>query len=260
MPDLSRSPVVRYLFLIALALPALAAERSPHDPLEQPCTACHTTASWTETVFDHSATDFPLRGAHAGSSCLACHRVERFSQLGMACGQCHTDFHQAALGSDCALCHGEEAWVPNHFAHDATAFPLWGAHAATSCIECHVNETTFQFTSAPQTCFDCHETDFATSRTVVHQTAGPDCQTCHTQDTWRGGHDPMWMEIRGGHHEQSCQRCHKLGEDYASHTCVDCHKFSPQVPEHRGIDPLDARCKECHPTNFHDTVAGFRSE
>ena len=236
----------------AFTLPAQAATRSPHFDMALSCTTCHTTSGWKEISFDHAATAFPLVGAHAEQSCLNCHSVERFSTAISECSSCHVDYHQEALGSDCQLCHDSSAWQPTSFSHEATAFPLWGAHAATDCIQCHSNEVTFQFSAAPQDCFDCHERAFSSSRTSVHLTAGPDCESCHTLDLWRGGHDPMWMEIRSGHHEADCARCHKRGEDYASHTCIDCHEFSQDVRDHRGIDPLDARCKECHPNDFDD--------
>ena len=240
------------LLWLALTLPSIAAERSPHHNVDLSCSSCHTTSSWKDIRFDHTTTPFPLEGQHADQTCLGCHSVERFSTAISQCSACHVDYHQEALGNDCQQCHDESAWKPTLFSHEATAFPLWGAHAAIDCIQCHNNEVSFQFTAAPETCFDCHEVAFASTGITVHLTAGPDCESCHTLDVWSGGHDPMWFEIRSGHHEVDCVRCHKFGENYASHTCVDCHEFEQDVVEHQGIDPLDARCKECHPNDFDD--------
>jgi hypothetical protein len=240
------------VLLAVFALPSLAAERSPHLDIELSCTTCHTTSGWQDIRFDHATTPFSLTDQHAEQTCLSCHSVERFSNASSECSSCHVDYHQESLGSDCQTCHDSSAWKPTLFSHEMTAFPLWGAHSATDCIQCHQNEVSFQFAEVPQDCFDCHERAFTSSRTSVHLTAGPDCQTCHTLDEWSGGHDPMWIETRSGHHEVDCVRCHKRTEDYASHTCIDCHEFSQDVRDHRGIDPLDARCKECHANDFDD--------
>jgi hypothetical protein len=242
-----------FIVLGAMVLPALAAERSPHRELKLSCSTCHTTAGWKQIRFDHNSTGFDLVGQHAEQQCLDCHQVESFSSIQEECTSCHVDYHQEALGGDCAACHNSNAWSnPEKFSHETTAFPLWGAHDAVDCIQCHINEVTYQFAEAAQTCYDCHERIFASARPAVHLTAGPDCQTCHSLDIWSGGHDPFWMEIRSGRHEVGCTRCHKRGEDYQSHTCIDCHDFELSVRAHLGIDPLDARCKECHANDFDD--------
>jgi len=226
--------------------------RSPHLRLQRDCAACHTTVSWKEIRFDHVGTGFPLEGEHREQGCLDCHKVEDFAAVQRECAQCHVDYHQGALDGDCRFCHDTFAWKPSAFSHEMTSFPLWGAHGAVDCVQCHANEVTYQFPEPPLDCYDCHERDFGRARVVVHMTAGPDCQTCHTLDRWQGGHDPLWFEIRSGHHEAACGRCHKRPEDYQSHTCIDCHKFSLEEPEHRGLDPLDARCQDCHAHGFED--------
>jgi len=228
-----------------------AATRSPHRKVERGCTECHTTSGWKEIVFDHGQTRFDLEGRHAEQACLDCHGVEDFNAATASCLTCHADYHQGCLGDDCGSCHGFAGWRPAIFDHELTAFPLWGAHGAVDCVQCHVNEVTFQFAEELQTCFDCHERDFGRARVAVHLTAGPDCETCHTLDTWQGGHDPAWFEIRSGHHEAACRRCHKRQEEYASYTCADCHRFPLKVEEHRELDVQDARCLECHPHGFH---------
>ena len=244
------------LLILALALllggqPAAAAKtRSPHRQTGLDCTQCHTTANWKEVHFDHAKTAFPLAGRHAALPCLACHQVADFSTAQPACSSCHTDEHQGALDLDCARCHTPAGWRPTAFDHDQAAFPLWGAHRAVACVQCHADERSFQIASQPQTCYDCHERDFGRASVAVHLEAGPDCETCHTLDQWKGGHHPAWFEIRSGHHETDCATCHKRGEDYQSYTCADCHRFSQTIKEHQGIDPQDARCRECHPHGF----------
>ena len=241
------------LALFGAKFPAAEAQsKSPHKKIDLSCDACHTTAGWQEIRFDHGQTHFPLDGRHAEQDCLTCHQVEDFSTASASCTSCHLDAHQGALGINCADCHGAEAWRPSSFAHDMTAFPLWGAHQAVACVQCHANETTYQVLEAAQTCFDCHADVFAQVPAAVHLQAGPDCETCHTQDQWQGGHNPAAIEIRFGPHEVSCGRCHKDGENYLSYTCADCHSFPLDEDEHRGLDPMDARCLDCHDNDVFD--------
>ena len=248
---------MRFLSFLLLVLllsgrPAHSAAktRSPHRQAGLQCNQCHTTAGWKEVRFEHAATSFPLEGRHISQPCLACHRVEDFSSAQPACSSCHTDYHQGAVDADCALCHTPAAWKPATFSHERTAFPLWGAHQAVACVQCHADERTFQFAIRPETCFDCHERDLGRASVAVHLEAGPDCETCHTLDQWQGGHNPAWFEIRSGHHEVDCGRCHQREGDYQSYTCASCHRFSLDVAEHRGLDPQDARCLECHAHGF----------
>ena len=231
------------LHLVWVSAVLAAPPRSPHGELEQACTRCHTTSSWQEIHFDHEMTSFFLRGRH---------RLDDFSTDGRDCLACHADGHEGALESDCSACHSPDDWTAVDFDHEMTTFPLWGAHGATECVQCHENEVTWQFSVAPETCYDCHRFDFGQASVAVHLTAGPDCESCHTLDRWQGGHDPMWIEIRGGKHEADCSRCHKRPPDYLSYTCADCHKFESDVDEHVGLDPDDARCLDCHAGDFGD--------
>ena len=243
------------LFLLLVAPSAGVVEgrtRSPHGHLERACTDCHTTRSWHGVTFAHDRTRFPLHGAHAQLDCRQCHRLDDFGAARPACVNCHADRHQGALGDECDRCHDSYSWSPTGFDHALTAFPLWGAHAAVECVHCHPNDLDYQRAAVPRTCYDCHEADFVRAPVRVHLTAGPDCQACHTLDTWEGGHDPAWFEIRGGHHEQPCSRCHQQGDDYVSYTCAACHEFPRDEEGHQGLDARDARCLECHRHGFSD--------
>jgi len=247
--SIHRANILWLILAIALGLAVdvgAVPPRSPHGAIARACTDCHTTSSWRALRFDHSQTSFELRARHAEADCVACHRLDDFEAATSVCLSCHADGHEGALGPDCAVCHAEDDWRSPHFEHELTAFPLWGAHGAADCIQCHANEVTWQLAVRPQSCYDCHAVDFSRTRVAVHLTAGPDCETCHTLDQWQGGHDPIWFEIRSGNHEVGCGRCHKRVPDYASYTCNDCHEFSLEESEHFGIDPLDARCLDCH--------------
>lgn len=172
---------------------------SPHKEAARvgACEKCHSTAGWfvladSSRRFDHTATGFPLRGAHADVRCEYCHlssprsapvwhvAMERdnylrpFSQLKMQydrCDACHADAHRGELvrngdAPDCVACHAETRFTPARFgqaAHDSTRFPLTGAHLATPCAACHPLEPGaargsghVRFSFATLACVSCH--------------------------------------------------------------------------------------------------------
>jgi len=51
------------------------------------CASCHTTSSWLGAVFNHSATRFPLTGAHHTVACNLCHLSSTPPPLD--CASCH---------------------------------------------------------------------------------------------------------------------------------------------------------------------------
>ena len=64
------------------------------------CTACHDTRSFTVASFDHSATRWPLDGAHEDVPCASCHMktmkkegtlVVRYRPLETECKACHRE-------------------------------------------------------------------------------------------------------------------------------------------------------------------------
>jgi len=72
------------------------------------CTACHTTAQFTISDFDHSGTaDYPLTGKHAEAECAACHPTAALRngtpsvryRLGYReCSHCHANPHSEGDG------------------------------------------------------------------------------------------------------------------------------------------------------------------
>src|SRR5688572_851707 len=81
---------------IARAIP------NPHGALRVDCGACHSPESFTKILakpaFDHAATGFPLKHAHAQARCMSCHKRLDFAQVPSACADCHRDPHRATLG------------------------------------------------------------------------------------------------------------------------------------------------------------------
>lgn len=154
------------------------------------CKDCHTehkgrdadVVGLVRSAFDHDRTDFPLRGAHAGRDCAACHAAGKpWRDAPSTCVACHGDEqpHQKRLGDDCAGCHSEERkWPDVRFDHSKTSFPLRGAHADVVCASCHVDEV---WKGLPKTCVSCHSGD------DVHRgSRGTNCASCHNTTKWSG--------------------------------------------------------------------------
>jgi hypothetical protein len=129
------------------------------------CTNCHTTTGWPGAVFNHSATQFPLTGAHVATACASCHGDGVYDGKSTDCYSCHqanytstTAPNHAAAGfpTACASCHTTNTWLGATFNHDGSWFPIYsGKHLAkwTSCSQCHPSPSDFrQFT-----CLTCHE-------------------------------------------------------------------------------------------------------
>lgn len=215
------------------------------------CKQCHTDHKGRDAdivrldreTFNHGATDFPLRGAHAKAACGNCHAPDaRFRQAPAACIACHEadDRHKGRLGKNCADCHTEKSWRDARFDHDkATRFPLVGRHREAICSACHLNQ---RYRETPRQCIACHRTD-----DVHGGRFGPKCETCHAPADWRRitfDHDRQTkFPLRGAHRTASCHACHseRLFGDKLGSACVDCHRNDD---EHKGRN--GTKCDTCH--------------
>ncbi len=154
------------------------------------CATCHSTAGWTGAAFLHSATRFPLVGAHRAVNCTACHGDGVYRGKSTACVSCHlanytatTNPSHAAAGfpTDCASCHTPTTWLGATFDHDAKYFPIYsGAHAQTwsTCARCHTNSASY----AVFDCLGCHlktKTDEQHRGRAGYVYASPNCYACH---------------------------------------------------------------------------------
>ena len=144
------------------------------------CDACHNVDTWLRVgSFDHARfTGFALSGVHARLDCVSCHAGNRFKGTPAACIGCHQaefaatkDPPHAAAGfpTDCSLCHTSDTWLNAKFDHSLSKFPLTGAHAATQCAQCHVNN---QFAGTPTQCSACHLDAFQKTTNPNHASAG----------------------------------------------------------------------------------------
>ncbi len=226
------------------------------------CTTCHTTTTWTGATFDHDATQFPLTGAHRAATCQQCHADGVYAGKSTACVSCHqSDYdgttdpnhRQAGYSTDCTTCHTTTTWTGATFDHDATRFPLTGAHRALLCSDCHADGV---YAGKSTACVSCHQSDYDGTTNPNHRQAGygTDCTTCHTTTTWAGAtfdHDATRFPLTGAHRALLCSDCHADGV-YAGRSieCVSCHQsdYDQAVdPNHRAAGfPTD--CAQCHNT------------
>jgi hypothetical protein len=230
------------------------------DAAKQECRVCHTDhkgrgadiVQLDRETFNHAVTNFGLQGAHKSAACNDCHaEAVKFRNAPGLCFDCHkaSDPHKGRLGAKCDQCHGEDIWLHlKAFDHDATKFPLKGAHRSVDCAACHAGE---RYSNVATGCVECHRL-----QDVHLGRYGPKCQDCHDQAKWttaRFDHDKTRFPLRGGHVGIKCDLCHTrdLFRDKLATSCVSCHK---KDDAHKG--QLGARCEQCHgDSNWRKTVA-----
>ena len=156
------------------------------------CAACHDTRHFRPSTYDlaaHSKASFTLEGAHLAVPCVICHTEMKspplksslilakgggttmtFTKKAERCVDCHADPHggQFAQRKDkgaCESCHGVGSFAPAaRFDHARDAsFPLTGAHAKVSCVQCHKPASR------------------ASGAVLVYRGLSPKCESCHTQ-------------------------------------------------------------------------------
>jgi len=262
-----------------------------HGAFKQKCEDCHTTAGWKKVTpqfeFDHSKTKFPVLGAHAKVSCVACHVGGDFKKpLPFEnCKDCHKDIHSGQFESrpkqgECSECHTVDAWKPSLFdvkAHATSKYPLEGKHFAVACAKCHIpagKDTQYKVKFA--NCADCHKD--------VHdnQFAAPPlnnrCETCHSVADFHRSlytiamHRDTRFPLHGAHAAVPCASCHAAGKThradkvlpfrFSDTTCTACHadphhgEFKDRMERKRpGGTPFG--CEACHNSSSWIDVNGF---
>jgi hypothetical protein len=203
------------------------------------CQTCHTsTIDWSGATFNHSTmTTFPLVGAHVNLGCTACHSSGVFAGLATTCVSCHLkDFNgttnpnhaKAAFPTDCTSCHSTSTWAGATYNHDATAFPLTGAHVNVACNVCHASGV---YAGLATTCVSCHLTDYNGAASPNHLASlfPQQCNICHSTSVWQPAtfsHATTKFPLKGAHVNVACASCH-LNGNYTGTTptdCYTCHK------------------------------------
>lgn len=254
----------KFIFIVLAGISVAAAQNSPHGSLAMECTACHVTTSWKEMKlpmdFNHSATSFPLTGAHATVACRQCHLTLRFAGAPTDCFTCHRDDFQrmrmpdhqrGQFSHDCTSCHSTVGWKPSTFDHRKTNFQLAGAHLAVDCMACHQNS---KFAGTPGDCFSCHRSDFAAAQILDHQRSqfSHDCSSCHSMNGWKPStfdHSRTNFSLQGAHITVDCSSCHKNSRFAGTPTeCFSCHSADfagAKAPDHGGAQ-FSHNCSTCH--------------
>ncbi len=237
--------------------PAHVASGFPTD-----CTLCHTTSAWSPSTFNHASV-FPLTGAHATVACAQCHTNNNYTTLPTTCYGCHqsdwtgtTNPNHIAAGfpTTCDTCHTTANWTNVNFNHALYAnYPLTGAHATLTCVQCHVNNN---YTSTSTACYSCHQADFTGTTNPNHVASGfpTDCSICHTTSAWSPSsfnHNNTAFPLTGAHTTLQCTACH-TNNNYTTlpTTCYGCHQADwtgTNNPSHTAAG-FPTTCDTCHST------------
>lgn len=252
------------------------------------CATCHDVDGFSPshiTVSQHASYRLPLTGAHARTTCVACHSTKRaglpaptlrtphaIGSAGFAfaigdtnCVACHADPHggkygrrATAAGSTCTACHSVDRFRPSTISvatHGAYGFAIDGAHQAVSCADCHremsvaprpsslrlpaITTPTMAFTaSTPRACASCH-TEAHGGQFAGRRDRGA-CESCHATDRFVGA--------SRFDHERSTT--FPLSGAHATVTCARCHTpLDPSRPGNtalRRYAGLSGACESCH--------------
>jgi len=241
------------------------------------CANCHNPTLWTNVVFSHAATGWPLLGSHqlspAGkvNACTDCHINNNYSftAANTDCYGCH----QAAWSSTpsfggavpnhitagfptslCSQCHDTIVWTDSTFNHANTGFPLTSSHQiapagkVTGCDQCH-NGNYSSLAIQPTDCGNsqCHLTTWQQTNNPTHSTAGApfavgNCSTCHNTITWTTAvfdHSTTGWPLTGSH---------QLTPAGKVNACTDCH-----IGNNYNLTSANTDCYGCHQTAWNST-------
>jgi len=233
--------------------------KDPHEnKYGQDCAKCHKESSFLSLnrmdFFDHTITDYPLKGKHLEVDCKKCHE-KRFSTPieFSACSNCHIDYHDGEftkndISPDCIECHSLELGFDYSLytleQHQTTSFPLEGAHVATPCFACHISEgdEKWTFANLGTDCVDCH---IDIHENFISKNYYPDnnCVVCHINDAWSEvsfDHSLTNWPLDGKHIEVNCRECHF--DIFDNETIVS-----------QNFTTLNTECISCH-ENVHDDL------
>ena len=226
------------------------------------CQSCHTLTAWRPSTFSHDNTKFPLTGSHRSVLCADCHLNNQFAGLPGTCFTCHqTDFNKTTnpnhvaglLDHRCESCHTTTAWQPSSFDHSTTKFALTGAHAAVTCQTCHTNGN---YQLVYTNCYQCHSTDFQSTKNPNHVTSGFSqvCQTCHNTSAWNPAtfdHATTRFPLTGAHVATACATCHTNNNYQLVYSnCYQCHStdFQGATNPNHVSGGFSQVCETCHST------------
>ena len=223
------------------------------------CSTCHTehlgrqanVVNLVAATFDHSKTDFPLKGGHATQECKACHVADKkYHDAPVQCFSCHKKIepHKTRLGKNCQDCHSEKSWSSITYDHDKeTEYKLLGKHKDVPCDVCHVSQ---KYKDTPKQCYDCHYVN-----DIHNGSQGKKCESCHSEKNWSDvafDHDKETkFSLKDSHSELSCVSCH-AGGDFEKKLKTDCYSCHRQDDRHKS--QYGNKCSSCHTEKEWKTV------
>jgi predicted CXXCH cytochrome family protein len=249
--------LVLCLFLVAFNQET----RSPHGKdFKVSCNNCHSAKGWqldkSVYSFDHGKTSFALTGQHVSINCRQCHPSLVFSEAKNECNECHKDIHQSTTGSDCSRCHNSGSWLVSNITriHEASRFPLLGAHKLADCADCHKSENLARFDVPGINCIDCHRSDYMATKDPDHRQSGisEDCAQCHLSNaaTWSNvKFNHSIFPLVQGHSALKCSQCHTSGNFKGLSTdCYSCHQqdFQGTTNPNHVQASFPTTCFNCH--------------
>ena len=226
------------------------------------CQECHdlSSTSWFTINVIHDF--FPLVGGHAIEDCFACH-IESgdFTGLSPECISCHQDDYNSTTDpnhvaenfpTDCEQCHTINGWSPSTFDHNATAFPLTGAHISAECSSCHASG----FSGTPTDCYACHAQNYnqTTDPNHVASSFPTTCAVCHNTTAWQPAefdHNLTSFPLTGQHTTVDCIDCHSSGYTGTPTECVACHQddYNGATDPNHITSGFPTTCEDCHTTS-----------
>ena len=243
--------------------------------LGQNCKECHNELAFSNLStlhkFNHSRTNFTLKGKHRQADCAQCHQMkispaaifqDRLGVKTNECATCHQDVHEGKFGSNCSDCHNENSFHEvskmENFDHDLTDFALEGRHQAVDCKKCHTQSFTTPVTH--NACAACHA-DFHEGQ-FSRNDKNYDCKKCHSVEGFEESlfgieeHRATKFPLEGGHAATPCFACHLKEEKWQfaelGSKCADCHQdiHAGQISE-KYYPQQD--CAQCHvPQNWQE--------
>lgn|GEM_PF-581586 len=245
--------------------------------LGEACEKCHDIEGGTP-LFDHNTmTDYVLEGSHARADCRGCHFKDderdeqgyekidlKFAVQGSDCADCHGDPHGLRQGAKCAGCHDFEDFQNGKKAmgagdvqaapSDAKAEPTATDTSASTSSGLPAGHPPVDGGTASS---DGLESQLLKEPKELHDAGVALFAPKVVRDTY---HDQFPFDLRGGHAQLDCKRCHDGRGDLMGQgmMCDTCHK---QDDIHVGS--LGGTCADCHSTQtwmqprFTHTDVGF---
>ena len=151
----------------------VACHADPHNKrIQGKCTQCHTVNSFAEFIgrnrFDHTTTDFALKGKHKTVDCFSCHkntatrqRPFHFRRMLLkhnalhAIKMCTPEKWETTVRNVMPKQVSNQLKSMTSFNHSTTDYPLEGKHIGVDCKQCHKGKYTDPINFSA--CKNCHK-------------------------------------------------------------------------------------------------------